>query len=204
MPATPEGIYISSLDITPEVSPGGTIAATAVVHAEIGAAPVALDPDFCIPLFEGDEGGINDGIKTVWEFKVAGQVRESRRICLPEDQLGFNGLEQQFSELAPTNPGTYEVELVVRSRSSGAILANRTATFSVTENPTTGECPSGFIRNPDTGQCEPSDSGGDGGGGGGETDPGQALLELIQNLDTILLLVVIAIALKLVSDLIGD
>lgn len=100
--------------------------------------------------------------------RLDSSVVHSETNCIPDEggQRDFNG---EF--FAPSTPGTYQVEVQVEGANSGDLLDRFTTSLEIEEGASPpGNCPDGFQRDPNTGECVPINGGGDGGNGDGGTD----------------------------------
>lgn len=147
--------FVQDIEIVPEIRPGRRVSLSYTIDFGDLGADFFLDPNFCIT-----DGA--PGVNFLSEIEVDGLVADSNNYCRQPDPTTV-----QHSFLGPTEIGQYPVDIVIVRPSDGVPIREVTAgTLTVTDDPVGGDCPTGFIRDPDTGECVPSGgNGGDGGGG---------------------------------------
>lgn len=153
-------ISVKNFQTQAEVSPGDTVAwsFTILNNADVNV----LDPDWCEQLFP-PASGVRMFISV--EFAGAEDIRQG--VCVP-DEGGESDFSGEF--IAPTQPGDYEVTVNVEANNTQRQIAQQSRTVTVLgegEQPV-GDCPAGFQRDPQTGECVPVGGGDNGDNGDGD------------------------------------
>lgn len=121
-----------------------------VRNSRSSAVPFA-DPDHCTA--KNFRGGTAISV----EVDVAGTVVSDQR-CIPIDG-GSHNLE--FDVFAPARKGKYDLTITLKGKNSGNLFSRFEDTFRVSSRAPEPSCPTGFIRDPNTGRCVRSGRNGD-------------------------------------------